>query len=180
MDLKEFYLDLDISSPVLLRAVEYLKNYPNTEEGGILLGRRIWDETRTKLKVQVRAFIPVKSSPNSWNLSKAEFKEFEIPPEEIGYLPNPSEVIALRKKIFPYNEKSSLMEVGFIHNHMQYAANPSFWDRKHTVSEFGYLMPIYSNKNKHLKVWFISQNTEKQWKSKELNLLAPVELAATL
>lgn len=176
-------LDSEKSLSPLTEAKKYLSPYIDHEEGGLLLGTRKWNEDRSLLIVTVRKFIPIKTAHESWNISKDEMCDLVLPSEVVGYYPNPSEVFKIKERIKPFNEKSDLVEVGFVHNHMNFPANPSIYDRTHVCREFGYIMAIYSNKFNHLKCWYISQITEtqKQWQmSKELSSLAQVELAHIL
>jgi len=180
----ELFLDIERSKEALLEAKRYLSPFFDHEEGGMLLGKRIWSKNRTLLTVEILQFIPIVSGIKTWELSATDMETLVLPDESIGYYPDPKRVFSLKQTIFPLNESSQLMEVGFIHNHMNNPANPSIYDRTHVCREFGYIMSIYSNKYDHIKNWYVAERmeTQKEWEtiSKQLNLLAQVELALTL
>lgn len=159
--------------------VEYLDPFTDHEEGGLLIGRRVYNEDRSAVTIYVEDFKPVKSSFSSWGISDDSRKEYQLPAESIGYFPDPNESFKIASELFPLNEESSQTIIGFVHNHMMGMPNPSVYDLSKVSRTFGYIMAIYSNRTKQLKIWTVIGDKDEKWESNKFGSLAQVELEAT-
>lgn len=162
---------------VINEMMSYLDPFEDHEEGGILLGKRT--ETEDSVTVELTEFVPVKSQFSAWGIE--EGSNLDVPPVGVGYFPDPLEVLPLLERVYPYNSDSEISIIGFVHNHMKYLPNPSRWDLERVSKLFGYLMPIYSNKTKELKVWYVTTKEEdpEPWELKKSLSSAQVVLEVT-
>lgn len=161
---------------VIDEMMSYLDPFEDHEEGGILLGKRT--ESEDSVTVELTEFVPVKSQFSAWGIN--EDSKLDVPPVKDGYFPDPLEVLPLLERTFPYNAGSEISIIGFVHNHMRFLPNPSRWDLERVSKLFGYLMPIYSNRTKELKVWYVTTKEENSepWELRKYLSSARVELEA--
>ena len=169
-----------ISAELVQSIKEYLKNCTEFEEGGLLLGSRIWNEDKSSLTVQVDKFVKIKSNFKAHGLSKEDLKARILPGEEIGYYPDPEEYLKVVEGTKSMNPSSEVMIVGFVHNHPHWEAFPSRYDLTHVTRDLGYVMAIYSNLRDHVRFWYVIENKDETKWSKNSSSLAAVELAVTL
>jgi hypothetical protein len=161
------------------KIIAYLEPFLDHEEGGYLLGKRVYNEDKSNVIITIEEFVPVKSSYSSWDITEEERTNLGLPAKQIGYYPDPNEAFKIAERVFPLNEKSDQVILGFAHNHMKYLPNPSVYDLSKVSRQFGYLMPIYSNSTKQLKIWVVTKEHIEEWESKKYGSLAQVELEAT-
>lgn len=173
---------LDIDSQIVDEMKNYLRKFDTIEEGGLLLGNKtIANHDNSNICVKITEFCPIKSTFNKYEFDKGYQITQNLPGEEIGYYPDPEEYMNVLKRTKSFID-TDLLNVGFIHNHFRWEANPSFYDLKHVTKTIGYIMAIYTNLHDHIKFWYVTQQMQKEkWtKSQKSSSSAAVELAAIL
>ena len=176
----EFIFDVNYHASICREICLYLDQFPNKEEGGCLTGEKLFPKEDI-IEIHMDNFYPVKNNLEAWEIDPEELLSRGLPEEDYGYFPDPNEVFKIRDPIWPSNEESKIRMLGFAHSHMSFLPNPSHWDLERVSRTEGYLMPIYSNRTKELKIWYVIKNTkqeEEAWQLKKLKSLAQVELAA--
>lgn len=144
---------------------KYLQPFDN-EEGGLLFGRNNL----------IELFYPIK---NSFYQYKDFFpKNFEIPPESIGYFPDPTECAKIRIEMY----KNNYLEKGYVHGHVNAIAKPSSYDIINLPKEKNYLMAIHSKTDNKINVYKLNEINLKGdiWTYTKLFYSDVVELVATL
>lgn len=172
-----FTLDID---PKIVNEIKiYLKKFDTVEEGGLLLGNKII--TNSDMRIKVTEFCPIKSTFKKYDFDAGYQAAQILPGEEVGYYPDPEEYMNVLKRTKSFID-TDLLNVGFVHNHFKWEANPSSYDLKHVMKTIGYVMAIYTNLHDHIKFWYVTQQMQKEkWtKSQKSSSSAAVELAAIL